>query len=67
MNGRRYRKKRTGSGGFIPPAMMVLMVFVAVFAILLMVVALVRGAQDRRAHRENGQTAVVETVEPAET
>lgn len=68
MNGRKYRRKRSGSSGFIPPAMMVLMVFVAVFAILLMGVALARGIQDRKARKRKqaAEAAVVQTVEITE-
>ena len=66
MNGRKYRRKRTKPSGFIPPAMMVLMIFVAVFATLLMVVALVRGGQDRKAQKERDRAPAVETVASAE-
>lgn len=68
MNGRKYRRKRSGSSGFIPPAMMVLIFFVAVFAILLMGVAVARGIQDRRARKEKqtAEPAVVETVQTTE-
>lgn len=43
MKPKRKAKKRT-SGVGIPPGLIVLLTFVGVFAILLMVVALVRGA-----------------------
>ena len=64
MNGRGRRRKRKSSDGFIPPAMMVLMIFVAVFAILLMVVAIVRGREDQKSEPESTmKMAIEETVQ----
>lgn len=68
MNGRGRRRKQKHSDGFIPPAMMVLMIFVALFAILLMVVAIVRGSEDRTADPESAmKIAVEETIQLKQT
>ena len=60
MNGRGRRRKQKHSDGFIPPAMMVLMIFVALFAILLMVVAIVRGREDRMEDPESTMKMEIE-------
>ena len=65
MYGNRRRRKKTRSAGFIPPAMMVLMIFVAVFAILLMVFAIVRGREDRA--RQNQTEAALPRPAAEET
>lgn len=68
MNGRGRRQKRRQSDGFIPPAMMVLMIFVAVFAILLMVVAIARGKEDQKANSETvSKIEIEETVQLKQT
>ena len=68
MNGRGRRSKRKSSDGFIPPAMMVLMIFVALFAILLMVVAIVRGREDRMEDPESTmKMEIEETVQLKQT
>lgn len=65
MTGRGRRRRRRSSDGFIPPAMIVLMFFVAVFATLLMVVAIMRGKEDRVRKPESAtiENAIEEVVE----